>query len=99
MNGVFVGRNVRLGSDCVLYPYVVVHDGTVMGDRVIVKWNTALAGPDPIRSYNIYGGEWLLASLPYRPQLTLAPMSLVLPAEWIGDAPVRVEASTALPPW
>ena len=69
------------------------------GDRVVVKWTTALAGQEPIRSYNIYGGEWLLASLPYRPQLTQAPLSLSLPADWIGDAPVRIEASTALPPW
>lgn len=69
------------------------------GDRVVVRWNTALAGAEPVRSYNIYAGEWLLASLPYRPQLTTAPLSISLPAEWVGDSDVRVEASTALPPW
>lgn len=69
------------------------------GDGAVVKWTTALAGADPIRSYNIYAGDWLVASLPYRPQLTTAPLSLALPGDVVGDAPVRVEASTALPPW
>ncbi len=69
------------------------------GDRVTVSWNTALAGPEPIRSYNVHAGEWRVASLPYRPQLTTAPLSLVLPAELVGESTVRVEASTALPPW
>ncbi|MFB3826806.1 MAG: hypothetical protein ACE15B_08550 [Bryobacteraceae bacterium] len=67
--------------------------------RVIVKWNTALAGPDPIRSYKIYAGDSVVASVPYRPQLTTAPLSLALAPEQVGDAPVRVEASTELPPW
>lgn len=67
--------------------------------RIVVKWNTALAGPDPIRSYRIYAGEWLAASLPFRPQLTTAPLSHTLSAEVFGDAPIRVEASTELPPW
>jgi aryl-alcohol dehydrogenase-like predicted oxidoreductase len=69
------------------------------GDRVVVSWNTALAGPDPVRSYNVFGGEWRLASLPYRPQMSRAPLSVTLPAAWVGDAPVRVEASTSPPPW
>lgn len=69
------------------------------GDRVIVKWTSALAGPDPIRSYQVYSGDQLLAGLPYRPQLTTAPLSLNLPADRIGEGPVRVEASTDLPPW
>jgi hypothetical protein len=69
------------------------------GERVVVSWTTALAGSEPVRSYNIYSGEWLLRSLPYRPQLSRAPLSISLPAELVGDAGVRVEASTALPPW
>jgi aryl-alcohol dehydrogenase-like predicted oxidoreductase len=69
------------------------------GDRVIVKWMSALAGPDAIRSYNIYAGQWVIASLPYRPQLSTEPLSVALPAEQIGDAPVRVVASTDPPPW
>ena len=69
------------------------------GESVLVKWTTALAGADPIRSYNIYAGDALVASVPFRPQLTTAPLALAVPAEAVGDAPVRVEASAALPPW
>jgi aryl-alcohol dehydrogenase-like predicted oxidoreductase len=63
------------------------------GDRVVVKWDTAFAGPEPIRAYDIYAGEKRLLSIPYRPQTTLAPH-----VAWIspGDAqsgPVRVVAS------
>jgi aryl-alcohol dehydrogenase-like predicted oxidoreductase len=67
--------------------------------RVLVKWNTALAGPDPIRSYNVFAGEKRIASVPYRPQSTAAPLSLSFAGDVIGDAKVRVEASTDLPPW
>lgn len=69
------------------------------GDRVSVNWTTALAGSEPVQSYNIYSGEWLVASLPYRPQLSRAPLTISLPAESVGDGTIRVEASTALPPW
>jgi aryl-alcohol dehydrogenase-like predicted oxidoreductase len=69
------------------------------GESVVVKWTTALAGADAIRSYNIYDGDALVASVPFRPQLTTAPLALPLAPEALGDAPVRVEASTALPPW
>lgn len=62
------------------------------GDRIIVQWNTALAGSEPIKAYNIYAGEWLIYSLPFRPQLTTAPLTFVIPASEIGDAPIRVEA-------
>ena len=69
------------------------------GGRVAVRWNSALAGSEPVRSYNIYAGEWRLASLPYRPQLTTEPLSFVLPAESVPEGPVRVEASIEPPPW
>jgi len=62
-------------------------------ERVIVEWNTAIAGPDPIRSYEILSGDRLLLSLPYRPQLTEAPLSVSLPTSAIGDGTVRVVAS------
>ncbi len=62
------------------------------GDRVVIQWNTALAASEPIKAYNIYAGEWLLYSLPFRPQLTTAPLSLTLPASEVGEAPIRVEA-------
>jgi aryl-alcohol dehydrogenase-like predicted oxidoreductase len=69
------------------------------GERVIVEWNTALAGPEPIRSYNILAGNRLLLSLPFRPQLSEAPLSASVEAAAVGDDPVTVVASEALPRW
>jgi hypothetical protein len=66
------------------------------GERVVVQWNTAIAGAEPIRSYEILAGERLLLSLPYRPQLTEAPLSASLPASAVGDATIRVVASEAV---
>lgn len=56
-------------------------------DRVIVEWNTALAGPDPIRSYEIRAGERVIHALPYRPQLTEAPLRACVPASDAGGPP------------
>ena len=67
------------------------------GERVVVQWNTAIAGAEPIRSYEILAGDRLLLSLPYRPQLTETPLSASLPASSVGDAAVRVVASEAAP--
>ncbi|HTQ30892.1 MAG TPA: aldo/keto reductase [Opitutaceae bacterium] len=67
------------------------------GDRVVVEWNSALAGVEPIRSYEIYSGEKLLLSVPYRPQLTEAPLSVSIPASDIGPEGVTVVASEAPP--
>jgi aryl-alcohol dehydrogenase-like predicted oxidoreductase len=61
-------------------------------ERVVVQWNTALAGAEPIRSYEILAGDRLLLSLPYRPQLTEAPLSVSLPASAVGDAIIKVIA-------
>ena len=69
------------------------------GDRVWIRWTTGLAGSEPIRSYKIYSGQDLRAWIPFRPQTTTAPLSLPLPSYMVGDDPVRVEASTELPPW
>jgi len=33
---VFIGNNVRIGSDCVIHPFVSIYDNTVLGDRVII---------------------------------------------------------------
>jgi len=63
------------------------------GDRVFIRWNSALAGADPLRSYRIYAGDRLLLTLPFRPQTTLAPLSVSLPASEI-DGQIRVEAAT-----
>ncbi len=64
------------------------------GDRLIVEWNTALAGSQPIQSYLVKAGEKLLVSLPYRPQLTEVPLSVAVAASAAGDAPITVTAST-----
>ncbi len=62
-------------------------------DRLVVEWNSALAASEPIRSYNIYAGDRLLLSLPYRPQMTLKPLSTFVAASDAGEAPIRVVAS------
>ena len=67
------------------------------GDRVIVEWNTAFAGREPIRSYEIRAGQRLLLSLPFRPQLTEAPLSAFVAASEVGDGAVTVVGATALP--
>jgi aryl-alcohol dehydrogenase-like predicted oxidoreductase len=62
-------------------------------DRAVITWNSALAGAEPIRSYRIYAGDQWIASLPFQPQTTLAPLSTVVPLAWITAEPVRVVAS------
>jgi hypothetical protein len=63
------------------------------GDRVRIEWTTALAGRDPLRAYEVWGGEKRLFSLPARPQLTEAPLTAVLPAAEVGEGAVRVVAT------
>ena len=63
--------------------------------RIIVRWNTALAGAEPIESYQIFAGDTLVSTVPYQPQTTLEPLSATVPAAKIGDAPVRVVAVEA----
>ncbi|MEO8596023.1 MAG: hypothetical protein ABI759_22065 [Candidatus Solibacter sp.] len=67
------------------------------GDRLVVEWNTAMAGADALRSYEIRAGSKLLASLPFRPQLTEAPLRASVAASDAGDAPITVVASTDAP--
>ncbi|MCL5743173.1 MAG: aldo/keto reductase [Acidobacteria bacterium] len=67
------------------------------GERVIVEWTTALAGREPLRSYEIRAGAKVLASLPFRPQLYQAPLSVSIPGSSIGEGAVTVVASEALP--
>ena len=63
------------------------------GDRVIVEWNTAFAGPEPIRSYEVMAGTRLLASLPARPQLFEAPLSTIVAAAAAGNDNITVTAT------
>ncbi len=67
------------------------------GDRVIVAYNSALAGAEPVRAYHIYAGDKLVSVQPFRPQTTLEPLSVSLPAAEIVAEPVRVVASEASP--
>jgi aryl-alcohol dehydrogenase-like predicted oxidoreductase len=66
-------------------------------ERVIVEWNTAMAGREPLRSYEILAGKKLLVSLPFRPQLTEAPLSVSVPAAEVGQETIAVVASEAPP--
>ena len=63
----------------------------------IVEWNTALAGPDPIPSYEIRAGRRVLASLPFRPQLSEAPLWAAVDASDTADGAITVVASAQLP--
>jgi len=67
------------------------------GDRIIIEWSTAMAGPDPIRSYEIRAGQRVLSTLPFRPQLSEAPLRTWVDAAEAGDGPITVVASTAMP--
>jgi hypothetical protein len=62
-----------------------------------VEWTTALSGRESVRSYQVRAGGTLLLSLPFRPQLYEAPLSVSLPASAIGDGTVTVVASE-MPP-
>jgi aryl-alcohol dehydrogenase-like predicted oxidoreductase len=62
------------------------------GDRAIVEWSTALAGRDPLRAYEVRAGNQVLLSLPFRPQMYEAPLSVSLPLAAIGNEKVSVVA-------
>jgi aryl-alcohol dehydrogenase-like predicted oxidoreductase len=67
------------------------------GERAIVQWTTALAGREPIRSYEVRAGNKVLLSLPFRPQMYEAPLSASLPVSSIGSDAVTVVASEVPP--
>lgn len=67
------------------------------GERLTVRWQGALAGPDPLRSYRLYAGDRQIAAIRYRPQTSLAPLAHTVAASDVGDAPVRVVASEQPP--
>lgn len=62
-------------------------------ERVLVQWNTALASRDPLRFYEVRAGNRVLLSVPFRPQLTEAPMSAWVPPSAIGSDIVTVIAT------
>jgi aryl-alcohol dehydrogenase-like predicted oxidoreductase len=63
------------------------------GDRLRVTWHTGFAGPEPIKTYDIMAGSKRLASVPFRPQLSLEPIEFFVPAAEAGSAEIRVVAT------
>lgn len=64
------------------------------GDRLRVTWHTAFAGAEPIKTYDILAGAKRLASVPFRPQLSLEPLEFFVPAAEAGSGEIRVVAVT-----
>ncbi len=42
MPGVYLGQNVTVGKDCLLFPNVVIYDNCIIGDRVVIHANTVI---------------------------------------------------------
>lgn len=42
MPGTFVGKNVTIGSNCILHPNVTIYDGCVIGNNVIIHSGTVI---------------------------------------------------------
>lgn len=64
------------------------------GDRLRITWHTAYAGAEPVKTYDILAGSKRLASVPFRPQLTLEPLEFFVPAAEAGSGGIRVVAVT-----
>ncbi|MBK9168625.1 MAG: aldo/keto reductase [Bryobacterales bacterium] len=78
-----------------LPPHTVTAQIEAGGPAVRVRWNTALAGGDPIVRYEIYRRDTLVASIPYAPQMTPEPFSYLdrdAPASQLGGLWYRVRA-------
>ncbi len=94
----------RQGKDTNFYQYripAILQPSGVQtrkdGDRIELRWNTAYASAEPIRSYDVRAGEKVLLSLPYRPQLTDEPFKATIATAGAGSGPITVVASTAAP--
>jgi UDP-3-O-[3-hydroxymyristoyl] glucosamine N-acyltransferase len=44
MPNVFIGNNVQIGKNCMLYPGVTILSDTLIGDEVIIQSNTVIGG-------------------------------------------------------
>ena len=42
MPGVFVGRNVQIGDNCIIHPHVTIYDGCTLGNNVIIHSGTVI---------------------------------------------------------
>jgi UDP-3-O-[3-hydroxymyristoyl] glucosamine N-acyltransferase len=40
--GVSIGRRCRIGADCILHPHVVLYDGSLLGNRIIIHANSVV---------------------------------------------------------
>jgi hypothetical protein len=65
-------------------------------DRVTVSWNAGYAGARPIRSWRVRSGSKTLLTIPFRPQLTMAPLTAYLRTEQISDGNIEVLASETI---
>jgi len=65
---------------------------TKNADRATVSWNAGYAGAKPIRSWQIRSGGKSLLTLPFRPQLTMAPLTAYVSAGQIVGGNVEVLA-------
>jgi UDP-2-acetamido-3-amino-2,3-dideoxy-glucuronate N-acetyltransferase len=55
--GVLLGDGIRLGEDVSLGPYVVVHDGTVIGDRCSIEAHAVLGKRPRLAGHSSSQGE------------------------------------------
>ncbi len=85
----------QLKASGLIQPTEIKVDKVNGGDRVTVRWNTAVAGARPLSSYEIRSGDRLLLSVPYRPQLTPDLLWATLPASAAGSANITVVAKEA----
>tara|TARA_B100001059_G_C17717579_1_gene518851 strand:- start:177 stop:1067 length:891 start_codon:yes stop_codon:yes gene_type:complete len=53
-NNVTIGQNVKIGTDCILYPGVFINHNTIIGDNVIIHPN-AVIGSDGFGLYKLDG--------------------------------------------
>jgi len=62
------------------------------GERIRIEWNTAIAGREPVRAYQIVAGSKVLLTIPFRPQLSEAPHYAFVPASEAGGTELKVVA-------
>ncbi len=64
-----------------------------VGERFVVSWNAGYAGAKPIRTWQIRAGGKTLLTIPFRPQLTMAPLTAYLTAAEAAAGNIEVLAS------
>ena len=42
--GVYIAPDVKIGQNCIIHPFVSIHNGSILGDRVEIKSNTVIGG-------------------------------------------------------